>query len=250
MVNNQYKVRLLQVHAVDNCNFHCDYCTAGSPQSPKKIYTWEDYRPHVERFKEYGAVGRFDIMGGEPFLNPNLAKFTQGFYESGVADSINIVTNGYWIKNWEQHVNVLSLLDSMEITIHPESKISEQEMKRYCQDIFLEEGLKTTVSTPNVFYKTTFTEEPVTRKGCKFCPQMLPDGRLTKCHVIAFNHLYKQKPPQVFLDLQHEGIFDIHTGDHNKLKLWYEGTRKGGLFDACDHCRFMEDKLAVVKHNE
>ena len=56
---------MMQIHSVDHCNFSCKGCSHSSDIAPKKFFTFEDYKPHLEKLSEYTTAERIDVTGGE-----------------------------------------------------------------------------------------------------------------------------------------------------------------------------------------
>jgi len=243
------RIRILQIHAAENCNFHCEHCTAGAPSMNKKYYTYNDYSSYIDKLAAYVTTSRFDVMGGEPFLNPNLLDIIKGLKQSAFDAPVNIVTNGYWLRhNISKYENIFKAADSIGITIHPELNMSGNDVRKITSTIEDKYSIKISVAKPSLFYKLKFVDEPVIRKHCKFCPQLTPDGNITKCHIIAFHDRYTASPPDKFTTLSKEGVFNINTGNTASIEKWYKG-RGDGLHECCNYCRYMEDKSAIIKHN-
>lgn len=238
------KIRLIQLHAADHCNFTCQYCTAGSPNSSKKTYQYSDYKPWLDKIKTKATIGTIGILGGEPFLNSKIDDFIIEASDDNPASTIIVTTNGSWLKTWKRHTEALLRINILEITKHPELKLSDDELSGLLKEI-KEAGIVIRVMTPGIFYEPTFTEEPIKRKKCKFCPQLATNGRLSKCHIALFNHLYDKSPSDAFLKRQHQAILDLrHDLDVEK---WHKG-RGDTLHECCDYCRFMEGSETRRKH--
>jgi MoaA/NifB/PqqE/SkfB family radical SAM enzyme len=215
----------------------------------KEDNAYGQFAGNIAKIKEFAEIGRFDLLGGEPFMNPGLPDFVQGLRGDNPDDVVHIVSNGFWMKSWEKYREVIESVNQLDITRHPEAILSGDEMKALALEISESTGTKVSFIIPRVFYKPTFTKEPIRRRSCKFCPQLLPDGRITKCHIIAFNDRYDDSPSVEFLERQSQGVFDLSSDDPDSFARWYRG-RGDGLHECCDYCRFMEDKTQAVKHLE
>lgn len=233
--------RLLQLHSVDHCNYTCLECSAAAPAAKKCFYSYEDYRPHLEKLSEYVDSYVVTISGGEAFLNKNLLQLAQGVRSSGILEKkgsiLQVDSNGFWFRDWEKYVEILDFIDLLRFTIHPEQNIPKQEIddivnkiRNHCRVIG---GGK-----PRVFCKVIFFDDPIPRKDCKFCLQVLADGHVAKCNIIPYPH----EVTKSFDDLKHEGLYDIHSGDAKSFEKWH--TR---LHPCCDFCGF-DDRIKYAKH--
>jgi len=209
----------------------------------KRFYSYKEYQPHLEKLSEYVSVKVVTLTGGEAFLNKNLLQLAQGVRSSGVLSKSSILqidSNGFWLRDWEKHVEILENIDLLRITRHPEQTIPEKEVdeilnqigKKYCRT-FNEDP-------PERFAKVIFYDDPVPRKKCKFCLQLTADGYVSKCHLIPYPHKNTTKS---FDDLKHEGLYDIHFGNVDSFERWHTV-----LHPCCDFCGFLNGRDKGIPH--
>ena len=249
MVKEKAEIRLLQIHSVDHCNYACVGCSHASPVAPKKFFSWDQYQPHLDKLAEYALVERIDITGGEPFLNKkNLLGLIQGVRSSGITKTIEVATNGYWLRDWEKYQEILENIDQFHISYHDEQHIPPQEIRDLTD--MLEEKFQYNhiyIYVPQFFSEVEFFEEVVHRDYCKYCPQLLSTGVVAKCNIIGYSKFHGFNTTAPFEALKHEGIYDIHKGDAVSFQHWHDK-----LHLCCDFCGFYDeqDKIKTkIPHN-
>lgn len=93
---------LIQIFPVYACNFRCEYCIHSLKReqhgyiSHETMMPWEMYQKVIDDVKEAGEhikMLRFAAIG-EPLLHPQIAEMVAYARQSGIADSVDIVTNG------------------------------------------------------------------------------------------------------------------------------------------------------------
>lgn len=84
----------VEMHAMDGCNLNCVGCTHFSPIFGKTVPDTQSRLDDVKRLREkIPHIARFQILGGEPFLNPELCSYFEikNIYPH---TQLGIVTNG------------------------------------------------------------------------------------------------------------------------------------------------------------
>lgn len=93
---------LIQIFPVYACNFKCEYCIHSLERaqhgyiSHEAMMPWEIYKKVIDDIKgtgEHIKMLRFAAIG-EPLLHPQIAEMVAYAQQSGIADSVDIVTNG------------------------------------------------------------------------------------------------------------------------------------------------------------
>ncbi len=91
------------------CNAECEMCcSSSSPKSKEKLELGK-IKKFIESTKEIEEIKEIAITGGEPFLNfPALKEIT--YISSLMGKKVNIMTNGYWAKDYETAYSAISEL--------------------------------------------------------------------------------------------------------------------------------------------
>lgn len=107
---------LLVMHAANHCNLNCKYCSNFSPLFKNEFPDYEQNMKDLEKIKELlGGVLEFNLIGGEPLLNPHIIDYIIGIKERLPAISIRILTNGLLIPTLD-HI-ILKKFHDHDITI-------------------------------------------------------------------------------------------------------------------------------------
>lgn len=111
-----------EMHIADYCNLNCKGCTHFSPVFEKKLPDFNTRIADVISLKnKFSNIIYFSILGGEPFLNPDITGYIKEIRRLLPNTYIQIVTNGLLILKLEEEV--FSCIRENKITI----SISEYE---------------------------------------------------------------------------------------------------------------------------
>ncbi len=91
------KLNVINLHFLDNCNFHCKHCFV--KKSGKKLNI-EELKKIVDNIQRYFIKrniknGRINLAGGEPLLYENLQELID--YISSKSIDVSIITNGFFL---------------------------------------------------------------------------------------------------------------------------------------------------------
>ncbi len=84
----------IEYNLVDGCNYSCRECSHYSPFMAHKSADLEAFDADVRALEPVYHVRRFRFVGGEPLLHKQLLEFVRTVRRSGIADTIEVVTNG------------------------------------------------------------------------------------------------------------------------------------------------------------
>ncbi len=91
------KINCARISLTDRCNLSCVYCKESSLQSDKRCInsnlTFENYKFIIKGLSDIG-ITKFEFVGGEPLLYPNLKELIKFTYKECNIDNIAINTNG------------------------------------------------------------------------------------------------------------------------------------------------------------
>lgn len=88
----------VEMHIADHCNLNCKGCTHFSPVFEKELPDFEERMHDVALLKEkMPHIMLFSILGGEPFLNPEIGRYAAAIRALLPDTQIQIVTNGLLI---------------------------------------------------------------------------------------------------------------------------------------------------------
>lgn len=89
----------VEMHIMDSCNLNCRGCAHFSPIFPSNLPDLHSRLSDVKRLKEkLSHIVKFFILGGEPFLNPEIDDYIRGIRKILPNTQLYIVTNGLLIE--------------------------------------------------------------------------------------------------------------------------------------------------------
>jgi organic radical activating enzyme len=112
----------LEVIVADHCNIACRQCNHASPIMKKWNATVEETEQMLDLLSGVYHCKRLRLIGGEPLLNPKIVEIIQIAKQSGIADLIQLTTNGMLLDRlpdagWQA-------LDEVELSLYEISNLS------------------------------------------------------------------------------------------------------------------------------
>lgn len=95
----------VEMHIIDACNLNCRGCTHFSPIFPNKLPDLMLRLSDVRQLKQkVSYIMKFYILGGEPFLNPEINDYIRGIRKVLPDTQLYIVTNGLLIDHLSKEI--------------------------------------------------------------------------------------------------------------------------------------------------
>lgn len=210
-------IDLLETMATFSCTLSCKFCTNYSDYNMRGGYVrWSQMQDWLDVLFDRLSVGQFQIIGGEPFLNPELKLWVNSFrqrYSSEI--TLKIVTNGtllhknMWIiDSMKEYSDIVLEISNHQPHLPYVTEFKNEILKHfdwdnvgyngYC-DEWRYKTLSFQISNNNVFLKTykneygnmkPYNNNPV--EAFEICTQqMCPlfvDGKLYKCSTVGMLH--------------------------------------------------------------
>ena len=233
----------MEIQIVDHCNLRCDNCNHFANLAQKPWFmSKEEFEYSVKSIKEKFAsngLKRFMILGGEPFLHPQIKEFadfaSNTFKDTGVR--VDILTNGLVLQKYtsEEIDYYKSRNVSLVVTPYPNVKYSEQfeENVKNHSIALLHSRLFFAQNPVNEIPK--YTSEYAYSKCSKYRIPCLciRNYKIYSCPFGATIHLYNERFNKC-IEPKEGDYLDIETADIDKLR---EFVRKGPkhLCQYCDH---------------
>lgn len=127
-----YDLENIQYYINNDCNLSCHNCISYNNFNYRGYYKWQDYENKNKIWPRYINPGQISILGGEPYLNPDLINWAHGVRSIWPEHNfITLATNGTLldrnkVKNTTKQI--LNLGIQIEISVHDKnqhSKITE-----------------------------------------------------------------------------------------------------------------------------
>jgi len=124
-----YPIKEVQYYINNTCNLSCKDCLSFNNFDLQGYYKWSQYEKQNRKWSELISPSRVSILGGEPFLNPDLINWIIGIRDAwGDETLITVTTNGTLLKYSKQKQIWKKMIDLgivMEITTHCENHYQE-----------------------------------------------------------------------------------------------------------------------------
>jgi len=112
-------VPYLETHLAYACNLHCESCSHYSNQGHKGVVSLEEIKSWLQPWKDKIEPRRFNLLGGEPAINKELADivvYVRSIYPKA---DVFITTNGLLLKNHPHLPDILKEQNvSLSVSMH------------------------------------------------------------------------------------------------------------------------------------
>lgn len=227
----------LEVVVTHHCNLRCRACAYLSPVQHPDQADPRSLRRCLTALAGCFHASEARILGGEPLLHPRLADVLAAVRESGICDSIRLITNGVRLNR--APAQIWDALDEISVSVYPGCELDGTTIDsvRRTADAH---GVRLKFKTFKLFresYSETGTgDEDLVERVYRTC-QMAHSWR---CLTVWRDHLYRC-PQSLFLpsaleslDLADEGI-PISTDPEFASRL-LEFLEDPHPLAACRHC--------------
>ncbi|TCL58123.1 4Fe-4S single cluster protein [Kineothrix alysoides] len=189
-----YYLEYLEYHTNDHCNLNCRGCSHFCPLVKEEIFTdYELFERDIYRLKELiPYIKQIRIMGGEPFLNPQLGKFVSITRNKYKESDIRIVTNGILVENLSDELWEIIKENNVKIDISAYPAL----IKRidYIVDEILKHGVKVGLIR-NVSYFNQIMHEkrelPFDNTSNCICNN-IHDGHIASCPMAFYGKYFNE----------------------------------------------------------
>lgn len=232
----------LQYPAAYHCNLRCADCSHISPFSRPRLGTPAELAADLERLSGVLHAAYFDLLGGEPLLNPELTELARLARASGIADVVSLSTNGLLLHTADEEL--WRHVDEVRLTVYPDAAPSREAIEAAL------ERAETTNTFLGIRCVTRFRASLVTRPhrsalttwliyhSChtahlRQC-HLLSDGRLYQCSVAIGLADYHQRLGREGYDPRGDGL-DIHASS-DLLGDVRRYLRRAQPLECCRYC--------------
>lgn len=243
---NSLLIHQVSVSITQKCTLNCKDCSIMTTYlSEKKNYTLETLKKDVDLFFSHvDYLGIFGIVGGEPFLYPELGEYLiyLSQYQDRILRKIQIVTNGTIIPSDDllelcrQYGIEISISDYSRTLPHLENRINKliENLKQH-QILYLVNKADYWIDFGYNYVNNTETDEAMIRffDQCHMTCRLLKDGKLYYCANSTFaidaGLNYNDKENELELS---------QINEENKMEAveFDEGYSCRGYLNMCRHC--------------
>lgn len=119
---------ILEADIVSHCSLRCTHCSVAAPYMRPSFYDIAEYEKDVHVLSKVLHLSQFRMLGGEPFLVPNLADYVRIARESGICDWVSVTTNGLALEKISEEL--LTSFDMIVVSIYHSISESQTDMLR------------------------------------------------------------------------------------------------------------------------
>lgn len=234
----EYMLEHVEMHIVDACNLNCRGCTHFSPIFEKEIPEFDRRIGDVKELANKQVhIVQFNILGGEPFLNPEIEKYVVECRKILPYTEIVIVTNGLLIPKIKDGVFETIRDNNVKISIS-EYRPTHQIIDKICDKL---EKNSVIYNIRPFDTKEMFNKPLRIDTNAKYESLCISDGciniwngKISRCPTLMFVEEFNKK---FSVDLPTEGIMLLENCPSGK-QLIKELEKRVAL---CEHC--IENKM-------
>jgi organic radical activating enzyme len=235
----------IDIPVVQHCNLNCASCDHFAPLSKEHFFDLKQYKKVLTQLKKIlgdKKVFRFNLMGGEPLLHPDLLEFCritrQMFEDSGIFVTTNGILLQQQSEEWKNEMQLLNV--TIDVTKYYNGKKfyklnlmknkKENESYRYCNNRNIN-VLDIKKQVPKEYYEF-YSDFP--------CMQLNENGDFYFCIVPANIEIFNQ-----YFDVKYEVVENADYVNIFKVKNINEllDNMNKEKIPFCDYC----GKKSLVK---
>jgi cyclic pyranopterin phosphate synthase len=120
-----------EISVADHCNLSCRGCNRLSPVLSKEFIDPDVLRDDLRILSKNYHADQIRLLGGEPLLHPKILDIIAIARESGIANQINICTNGLLL--WKMPDEFWKALDRVDVSVYPDREMTPGQL-RICHE--------------------------------------------------------------------------------------------------------------------
>jgi organic radical activating enzyme len=165
-MNFPIKIKEVQYYINNDCNLACNNCCSFNNLNFKGYTCWNEHKEKNSLWPKFIDPGRVSILGGEPFLNPDLLNWVQGIRSTWTEHkNITVATNGTLLEKSKARKiakEIIQLGMQLEISVHHEKDYEKiyQAAENILQELGFSYKIKTSpIDLSGYDDRTTFFQE-------------------------------------------------------------------------------------------
>ncbi len=191
-------LRYIEMIITTECNRYCRNCSNGIPNTNKNTISYLAFCEQLQSLLSHVSyIERFQLHGGEPFLNPEVHKMIALLDKTQKLLNIRIATNGTVIPNKE----IVSALKDSRIVLAISSYFFNREKREQLIDVCNSNNISYILYNEQDWFR--FESQPGVVNSFETCPiNSYPcyyEGKVYLCSRIC--HLYGKKYPNSSIDM-------------------------------------------------
>lgn len=222
------RLRYIEMIVTTECNAQCMNCSNGIPYAKRRTISYEDFRGQLQLLlSNVALIERFQIHGGEPFLNPDLHRIISLVNISPKLLNIRIATNGTLIPDEKIILALRGSRIVLAISSYQFNRVTRERLVAICKN----NNIRHILYDEQKWYcfdsshkgHNRFASCPINFYPCYY------DNKIYLCSRIC--HLYGEQYPHCYISLK-----DFH-GD------LVSAMADDGLKAPCCECTISSQKI-------
>ncbi len=244
-IDHYARLPYLEFHVADHCNMNCKGCVHFSPLVKDEVFpSYSDVEKGLRQLHNLVPyIDTIRIMGGEPFLNPDLGKYLDLTRQVYPFSTISVVTNGLLLMSIRDELVASFIRNNISINVSFYPPLMPN-MQKIMQTIS-EKGIKISRSEPIREFAYALDEQGGHALHAKCinctCPNLYK-GALYVCPIIAYLRYFNEAFHENLDD--QDGRIDIYDPHLTFPQLVKELHKVRKL---CDRCLFISHEHADLK---
>lgn len=129
-------IELIEIQLIHSCNLACQGCATFSELRHSGYSSWQQIHTQLEPWLERLEPEDIGLMGGEPFMNPQLKQVIAGIRDVAPNTQIRLPTNGLLLL---RHYDIVEMLHEMgnatlKISYHLDDPLINKAIKKIMND--------------------------------------------------------------------------------------------------------------------
>ena len=232
----------MEFNLVENCNYACKECSHFSPYMPVRRADLTTFETDVSALSDVYHVRRFRFVGGEPLLHKDINAFVAVIRDSGITDTIEVVTNGSLLDRVDDEL--FRSIDYLSLSWYPDKRCDEAKVLRAKERCRLS---NTTLKVQKIdHFRLMQLDEPIqddrlTKRIFDSCQiahswycQTFAEGYFYLCSRPLFTPGYLRQKGQPVANLTEVDGLPLHTPDlYHRLSEFLGSTQP---LSSCRYC--------------
>jgi organic radical activating enzyme len=124
-----YELNYCEFYITNVCNLNCPNCNRFNNYAFTGHYKWNDHCEDYKKWSKLLNVKNIGILGGEPFLNPEILKWVEGIAQLWPHSKIIIITNGTQLQRYpELYSELMKYQGRVVLEINGHSKFEKPQV--------------------------------------------------------------------------------------------------------------------------
>lgn len=191
-----------ELNVCDHCNVNCRWCSHLSNRLKVSFMEPSEVRRDLSALSEVYRVDHVRLVGGEPLLHPRLLELIEAIRQSGVTDTIRLVTNGVLLAKAPQAL--WSSVDEIHLSMYPSRTLTAEAVTEL-QDRARESGVELLVKHYDSFrmsYSDSGTQDSELIRAIYATCQV---AHVWRCHTVDRGFFYRC-PQSLFIPKAVPGV--------------------------------------------